>query len=140
MGKRASRYSVRSKKIRQESKSLEKLFEEAHEVSAAFQLWSQRREGGDGLYLNITSIKNRYDRRYDLRACGGYRDLCICVEVGWTVNAKNGSCTFIPLKQWDETLNLRRHICEVQVLLEEMYTVKQHVHKEYVNFRNVLCQ
>ena len=39
MGKRASRYSVRSTKIRQESKSLEKLFEEAHEVSAAFQLW-----------------------------------------------------------------------------------------------------
>ncbi|EKX44972.1 hypothetical protein GUITHDRAFT_109015 [Guillardia theta CCMP2712] len=225
MGKRASRYSVRSKKIRQESKSLEKLFEEAHEVSAAFQLWvsgwnpvgrmehgkvksceraiqktvrsyhrdpscltdlvrctvvvksveevlewvrqvrsmsavaaglsgpmseekdeaagdveSGRGEGGDGVYLNITSIKNRYDRRYDLRACGGYRDLCICVEVGWTVNAKNGSCTFIPLKQWDETLNLRRHICEVQVLLEDMYTVKQHVHKEYVNFRNVLCQ
>ncbi|EKX44971.1 hypothetical protein GUITHDRAFT_109014 [Guillardia theta CCMP2712] len=223
MGKRASRYSVRSKKIRQESKSLEKLFEEAHEVSAAFQLWvsgwnpvgrtehgkvksceraiqktvrsyhrdpscltdlvrctvvvksveevlewvskvrsmsavaaglsgpmSEEKDEaagrggkggrGDGVYLNITSIKNRYDRRYDLRACGGYRDLCICVEVGWTVNAKNGSCTFIPLKQWDETLNLRRHICEVQVLLEEMYTVKQHVHKEYVNFRNVLCQ
>eukprot|EP00960_Hanusia_phi_P016363 482348-Hanusia_phi.AAC.1 len=39
MRKRASRYSVRSKKIRQQSTSLEKLFEEAHEVSAAFQGW-----------------------------------------------------------------------------------------------------
>ena len=27
-----------------------------------------------------------------------------------------------------------------QVLLEDMYSVKQHLHREYVNFRNVLCQ
>ena len=39
IGREASRYSVRSTKIRQHSKSLEKLFEEAHEISAAFQLW-----------------------------------------------------------------------------------------------------
>ncbi|EKX44058.1 hypothetical protein GUITHDRAFT_109847 [Guillardia theta CCMP2712] len=102
---------------------------------------------GEETYLNITSIKNRYDWRCNLKACGGYRDLCVCVEVrprkrrvGWTVNATNKECTFVPLKQWDTTPNLRRHICEIQVLLEDLHKVKKHLHKEYVNFRNVLCQ
>jgi len=28
----------------------------------------------------------------------------------------------------------------MQVLLEEMYAIKKQLHKQYVNFRNTLCQ
>ncbi|EKX46289.1 hypothetical protein GUITHDRAFT_163034 [Guillardia theta CCMP2712] len=45
-------------------------------------LWERSGSGVQGdVYLNITSIKNRYDRKYDFQSCGGYRDLCVCFEV-----------------------------------------------------------
>ena len=34
--------------------------------------------------------KGRYDRRYDLQACGGYRDLCVCAEVRQESEGKGG--------------------------------------------------
>uniref|UniRef100_A0A7S0EMU0 Uncharacterized protein n=1 Tax=Hanusia phi TaxID=3032 RepID=A0A7S0EMU0_9CRYP len=78
--------------------------------------------GGDGLrediYMSITSIKNRYDPAYNASISGGYRDLCVCVEVGWTLDEMSQSCSFVPVKEWGQTAGLRKHICEIQVVPE----------------------
>ncbi|EKX35965.1 hypothetical protein GUITHDRAFT_117880 [Guillardia theta CCMP2712] len=96
-------------------------------------------EGGE-IYMSITNIKNRYDPSGGTSLSGGYRDLCVCVEVGWTIDESSQCCTFVPVKEWGRTAGLRKHICEIQVLLEEMHGIKKHLHREYVNFRNTLCQ
>ncbi|EKX45978.1 hypothetical protein GUITHDRAFT_108018 [Guillardia theta CCMP2712] len=218
-GWRRARYSTTDSKIRQESRDIEKLFQEAQEISAAFQLWvsawnqvgrvqhgnvkscaraiqktvrsygrdpscltdlvrctilvqsmeevqewlscfrrisvvgygvsarDRRRAsdvapedvemGGREIFMSVTSIKNRYDPRYDARLSGGYRDMCICV--GWTIDEASQTCMFVPVREWGK-MEVRKHICEIQVLLEVMQGVKKVLHKEYVNFRNIMCQ
>ncbi|EKX42368.1 hypothetical protein GUITHDRAFT_111645 [Guillardia theta CCMP2712] len=233
LGMRRSRYSSRNDKIRQESSDFERLFLQAQEISAQFQLWvsswnqvgrvehgnvkscsramqktvrSYQRDpscltdlvrctvvvqsidevlawvtflreqsvvgfevngrdkpgssrvtsedieaGRDAMrgdiFMSITSIKNRYDPSYKASISGGYRDLCVCVEVGWTRDEMNQTCSLVPVREWGQTAGLRKHICEIQVgeelgtvLLEEMHAIKKLLHKEYVNFRNTLCQ
>ena len=90
--------------------------------------------------------------------CLPFENNC-CKQVGWTL--KDGAFQLVPVCKWPDTPCLRRHICEIQVsvkfdwkrmqkqhnslcllqvLLREILDAKKEMHKEYVRYRNLLCQ
>jgi len=91
-------------------------------------------------FMSITCIKNRYDPAYNKHETVGYRDVCVCVEVGYIKSSIMNSCMLVPLSEWETTEGLHRHICEMQVILHDMYSLKSGLHKSYVQFRNTVVQ
>jgi len=90
--------------------------------------------------MSITCIKNRYDPAYNKHETVGYRDVCVCVEVGFIKSPIMNSCMLVPLSEWETTVGVHRHICEIQVILHDMYSLKGGLHKCYVQFRNTVVQ
>mmetsp|Transcript_47846 Transcript_47846/g.109088 ORF Transcript_47846/g.109088 Transcript_47846/m.109088 type:complete len:174 (+) Transcript_47846:178-699(+) len=93
---------------------------------------------GSTKMFRLHRLKNRFDRGYDSRRSGGYRDLSLNVEVGWVV--QNGSPKFIPLDSWNRRVS-ETHICEIQVHLRSVYDIKQSgSHDRYIAWRNLLAE
>jgi hypothetical protein len=61
--------------------------------------------------MRITQLKNRLDLCYKDIESMGYRDLCLNVEVGWTV--ENGAVQLQDVKDWFY-LDCKTLICEIQ--------------------------
>mmetsp|Transcript_69487 Transcript_69487/g.159366 ORF Transcript_69487/g.159366 Transcript_69487/m.159366 type:complete len:135 (+) Transcript_69487:306-710(+) len=85
--------------------------------------------------FRITAIKNRFDESYDDNKSGGYRDLSLNVEVGWTI--KDGAVFFENVQDWN-ALECQHHICEIQVHLRSsnVKMVSGRLHARYVELRN----
>mmetsp|Transcript_8675 Transcript_8675/g.13731 ORF Transcript_8675/g.13731 Transcript_8675/m.13731 type:complete len:211 (+) Transcript_8675:993-1625(+) len=89
--------------------------------------------------MKILFVRNRYDRKYRSAKSGGYRDLCICVEIGWIQHY--GICQFLPVRDWNNHPGTCTIVCEIQILLQSFHDIKQTVgHQDYVNYRNSLGQ
>uniref|UniRef100_A0A7S4P367 Uncharacterized protein n=1 Tax=Guillardia theta TaxID=55529 RepID=A0A7S4P367_GUITH len=100
----------------------------------------EEEEGDTKKLFNITSIKNRFDPKYDARESAGYRDLCVNVEMGWKLKDFPRGLEVVPVCRWKETPGLIKHICEIQVTTEDIFEVKKYFHKQYITFRNIVCQ
>ena len=61
--------------------------------------------------FNICSLKNRLVDKYDVTESFGFRDLQLNLEVGWS----NGK--IVPKENWGSQ-NVRKHVCEVQVMIK----------------------
>jgi len=60
--------------------------------------------------------------------------LCGKVEVGWLQH--NDMCEFIPVDEWEKE-GVSTLICEIQLVLRDMYNIKQTVQQsDYLLFRN----
>ena len=88
---RTSRYSTTCGKIRQQSKSIETLFEHAQEVSAAFQMWvGQWNPVGEVVHGKVKSCERAIQktvRSYN-RDASCLTDLVRCVGEGVAVHVR----------------------------------------------------
>ena len=83
--------------------------------------------------LRLTKIKNRLDPDYDATESLGFRALALGLEVCW-VRRERG-LTFLPVDQWG-TEGSKRHICEIQVLVEGAAHINQVDHELYQYYRD----
>jgi hypothetical protein len=65
--------------------------------------------------LRLTKIRNRLDPDYDASESLGFRALALGVEVCWL--RRRRGLTFLPVEEWG-TPGSKRHICEIQILVE----------------------
>jgi hypothetical protein len=61
--------------------------------------------------VNAKWFARRFDASYDDSNSGGYRDLSLSVEVGWTI--EEAVVSFEKVQDWGR-LKCQRHICEIQ--------------------------
>ena len=97
----------------------------------------------EGKIFKLVKVKDRFT---DFQQ-SGYRDICLNVEVAWTISSESDDVLdFLPVydsqgRSWDSIPHIRTHICEIQLLLESMYTLKATgCHENFVAARNILAQ
>lgn len=93
--------------------------------------------------FRLVKVKDRFTSDQE----DGYRDICLNLEVAWTISSESDEALdFLPVydsqgRSWDAMPHIRTHICEVQLLLESMYTLKATgCHDNFVAARNFLAQ
>jgi hypothetical protein len=94
-----------------------------------------------GKFFKVVKVKDRFTTDQK----DGYRDICLNVEVAWTILSESEKeLEFLPVydktgRSWDSMPRIRTHICEIQLLLEGMYTLKASgCHENFVMARNLL--
>eukprot|EP00293_Proteomonas_sulcata_P019200 CAMPEP_0184311864 /NCGR_PEP_ID=MMETSP1049-20130417/46045_1 /TAXON_ID=77928 /ORGANISM="Proteomonas sulcata, Strain CCMP704" /LENGTH=154 /DNA_ID=CAMNT_0026627603 /DNA_START=267 /DNA_END=731 /DNA_ORIENTATION=+ len=93
--------------------------------------------GADMEYLRVVHVKNLYDISYNSEESGGYRHICLNVEIGWTEHGLTRQ--FVPVDQWHSTPGCKTLICEIQVILESAYLLTSKIgHARYVQFRDTI--
>ncbi|EKX55382.1 hypothetical protein GUITHDRAFT_99165 [Guillardia theta CCMP2712] len=97
------------------------MFEDLKELHACLEMIAEDPD------LQVIRVKNRFDRRYDARQTGGYRDVCLNV------------CLVT-----DETwrVGVSGHVCELQLALcdYKMRATSGKGHSRYVSYRNLRCE
>jgi len=93
--------------------------------------------------FRLVKVKDRFTSNQE----DGYRDICLNLEVAWTISSESDEALdFLPVydsqgRSWDGMPHIRTHVCEVQLLLESMYTLKATgCHENFVAARNALDQ
>ena len=92
---------------------------------------------GQKKWFRICKMKDRFTTSERI----GYRDICLNLQVGWTVGSETESkLNFVPVSDFGEK-HVRTHICECQLLLRSMYQLKESgCHENFVETRNLLSQ
>lgn len=95
---------------------------------------------GDDLeqkHFVLCQIKDRFTTQQAI----GYRDICMHLEVGWTILSESENYLhFVTVEDFGEK-GIRTHICEVQLMLNSMYNLKiGGCHENFVLARNFLSR
>ena len=94
--------------------------------------------------FKLVKIKDRFTGDHN----DGYRDICLNVEVAWTISSESeDELAFVPVcnemgvSNWDGMHGIRTHVCEIQLMLENMYTLKEAgSHGNFVKSRDLLAK
>lgn len=115
-----------------------------HLARAATVLGHRVGRGESGRVFKLVKIKDRFSGD----ELEGYRDICLNVEVAWTISSESeDTLEFLPVldemgePNWEGRHDIRTHICEIQLMLQNMYHLKTSgCHANFVKSRDLLAQ